>query len=388
MPKPTRKPAPCKPRADFPLFPHATGRWAKKVLGKFCYFGKTADDPDGQKALALWLDHKDALLAGRTPRLTPTTGVRVRDLCNRFMSHKQGLLDAGEITAWTFREYFATCDRLCNAFGKDRPVDDVVADDFVSLRASIAKQWGPVRLANEIGRVKGVFKYGYEAGILDKPPRYGPEFKKPSAKVLRKTRAKRGLRMFERDELVKLLDVAGPIQRAMVLLAINAGLGNHDVATLPIAALDLKRGWLSYPRPKTGIDRRVPLWPETVQALRAVLANRTPPKDSAHKGLVFISERGESYISKNSGHRIAKTVLWFIDKAKIRRPGLTFYGLRHTFQTVAEGAKDLAAVQAVMGHAPNAGDMSATYRERIEDDRLRAVVDHVRNWLFSTGDKG
>jgi len=52
-----------KPRPDFPLFPHATGRWAKKVRGKLRYFGKVADDPDGQAALAKWLNERDDLLA-------------------------------------------------------------------------------------------------------------------------------------------------------------------------------------------------------------------------------------------------------------------------------------------------------------------------------------
>jgi hypothetical protein len=36
-----------KPRLDFPLFPHATGRWAKKVRGSLRYFWKSADDPSG-----------------------------------------------------------------------------------------------------------------------------------------------------------------------------------------------------------------------------------------------------------------------------------------------------------------------------------------------------
>ncbi|MGA2059790.1 MAG: hypothetical protein ABSG67_04865, partial [Thermoguttaceae bacterium] len=66
----TKRPAgkPAKPRPDFPLFPHKTGRWCKKVRGRFVYFGKVADDPQGKSALNKWLDQKDALLAGRTPR--------------------------------------------------------------------------------------------------------------------------------------------------------------------------------------------------------------------------------------------------------------------------------------------------------------------------------
>jgi integrase len=354
------------------------------VRQKFHYFGKVADDPEGQKALELWLAQKDDILAGRVPRMTPTAGVTIRDLCNSFCTHKNALLTAGEITDWTFKEYLATCDRLCRALGKDRLADDVVADDFRQLREDIAKAWGPVRLGNEIGRVKGVFKFGYESGLLDKPPRYGPQFKKPSAKVLRKTRAARGLRMFEREELLAILNVTPPIQKAMLLLAINGGLGNHDIATLPVSAVDLRRGWMNYPRPKTGIDRRIPLWPESIEALKLVLAQRKEPKDSAHKNLVFISVQGESYISQNSGHRIAKTILYFIEKAKIRRPGLSFYSLRHTFQTIAEGSRDLAAVQAIMGHVPTSSDMSAVYRERVDDDRLRAVTEHVRRWLYGT----
>ena len=71
MPKRTRKSVSSKPHPDFPLFPPATGRSAKKVQGRFCYFGKAANGPDRQAALALWLGQKHDLLAGRTPRAKP-----------------------------------------------------------------------------------------------------------------------------------------------------------------------------------------------------------------------------------------------------------------------------------------------------------------------------
>src|SRR5476649_2923630 len=100
-----RASVPSKPYPDFPLFPHATGRWAKKVRGKFAYFGKVADDPKGEAALLLWLDQRDDLLAGRTPRVQGD-GLTMRDLANRFLSAKQNLLDSRELSARTWRDYF------------------------------------------------------------------------------------------------------------------------------------------------------------------------------------------------------------------------------------------------------------------------------------------
>ena len=94
-----RKPA--KPYPDFPLFPHATRRWAKKIRGRLHYFGSW-DDPDG--ALRKYLEQKDDLHAGRSPRVTGE-GLMVRDLANRFLTAKRHLVDTGEIVQRTFTDY-------------------------------------------------------------------------------------------------------------------------------------------------------------------------------------------------------------------------------------------------------------------------------------------
>ena len=139
--KVTRNPASGKPHPDFPLFRHATGRWAKKVRGKFCYFGKVADDPDGQKAIAQWLEQKDDLLAGRTPRVK-AEGLTLRELLDRFIVSKRHLLDTSEITPKHFSELYACCKRIGDAFGFTRLVLDLAADDFERLRRSISETVG------------------------------------------------------------------------------------------------------------------------------------------------------------------------------------------------------------------------------------------------------
>ncbi len=382
MPKLIRKPTPgkpAKPHPDFPLFPHATGRWAKKVRGEFRYFGKVANDPKGEAALLLWLDQKDDLLAGRTPR-TKSDGLTVRDLVNRFLTAKRHQIDACEITQRTFDDYYQTCGRLTKAFGIDRLVSDLASDDFELLRAGLTKTWGPVATGNEVTRVRVVFKYGYDAGLFDSPMRFGPTFKRPSKKVLRKARQDKGPRMFEAKELHAILKGAGVQLRAMVLLGINCGFGNSDVGTLPIKALDLKGGWINYPRPKTGVDRRCPLWPETIKALKDAIAARPTPKDDVHAGLVFLTRCGEPWAKQTVDNPVSKETAKLLKALGIQRPGLSFYALRHTFETIAGDSKDQVAVDAIMGHARD--DMASRYRERIADDRLRAVSDHVRKWLF------
>ncbi|HZZ80687.1 MAG TPA: tyrosine-type recombinase/integrase [Gemmataceae bacterium] len=371
--KRARKPA--KPHADFPLFKHAAGQWAKKIKGKMFYFGPIGD-PD--KALERYLAEKDGIiLHGR--RVEKPGGTDVAELCNRFLTTKDAMLAAGELSVHSRRDYYRVCESLVEAFGKTRLLTQILPDDFERLRSTWAAKWGPVRLGNEINRVRVVFNYAYKNGLIDRPMRYGEGFRRPSRKTLRLERASKGPKMFEAVELRRIVKAAGQAMQPMILLAINAGLGNNDVATLPLTALDLAGGWLKFPRPKTGIDRRCPLWPETVKAMRAWLKVRPEPIDAAHAGLVFVTSKRWTWAKDTTDNPVSKEMRKLLDGLEINGHR-NFYALRHTFETIAGESRDQPAVDAIMGHARE--DMASVYRERISDERLKAVAECVRTWLF------
>ena len=413
----TAKPA--KPHPDFPLTAHPTRRWCKKVNGELHYFGRW-EDPAG--ALAEWLRVKDDLLAGRKAR-PKVEGVTVRAVVNAFLTAKTRKMNAGELAARSFADYYKTCERIISAFGADRVVADLRSDDFAEYRERVAAptaaarrttgkarlcDFGPVALGNEIQRARSVFKFAFETDMTPAPVKFGPEFKKPSAKTRRQEKAERGARWLDADEILALLNAASPAMEAMILLAINCGWGNQDIADLEDKHLDLAAGVADFARGKTGIERRAILWPETVKAIQGALTMRPKHRDPADTHAVFITKygvrwkrievAGDALVGEKVTRRetdsvglefgkILRSVKMTRDgkKVAIKRPGVNFYTLRHVFQTIAEESGDFPAVKRIMGHEDEG--ISAHYREwerdKANDDaRIRRVAERVHSWLY------
>lgn len=377
MPKKSGAVKPEKPYQDFPLFAHASGLWAKKIRGNTVYFGKW-DDPEG--AIKEYQRTREALYLGMKK---PVAGVHLVDVVNSFLTAKHQQMESGELSARSFRDLKSSCGKMLAYFGKSTPIEQIPPATFDEFRTSLAKQLGPVALSNDIRRIRSVLKYAYEAGLIDKPIKCGPNFKEATKKSVRKARNERGERMLTVAEIRSVIESGHSYLPAATLLAINGGMGQSDLAALPLKAIDLAGGWINFPRPKTEMARRVPLWPETVQLLKEWLVKRK--KKDAHPGLAFITERGCPLVTVQKSGLVVDAVGQAFSKhmkAKgLKRRGINFYALRHTFQTIADGTKDFPAIRLVMGHVADERDMSAKYRQSIDDERLRAVVEVVRQWL-------
>jgi integrase len=371
-----------KPRPDFPLFPHATGRWAKKIRQRFHYFGSTATDPDGDAALEEWLRVKDDLLAGRKPRPKDAQGLTIGKLCNLFSVTLEARIDGGRLVARSKRDYRAVTDRLVGFFGPGRSVEDIRPEDFELLLSKLPKTWGQSSRGLFIAMARSVFNYAYnrDQQLIGRPVSFGMAFKTPGKKERRKIRAARAARDFTPKEVQQLIDTADPVFKAALLLGINAAFGNTDIARVPWTAID--GDWVTFPRPKTGEPRRAWLWPETRAALADVKAAGRKPVDPADAGLVFLTPRGLQWVYLAPSGAWVDTVCNTMRDTR-KRTGLSrgsFYDLRRTFRTVADEALDTAAIDLVMGHADPS--MGAVYRQRIDDARVKRVCEHVRGWLF------
>jgi len=148
----------------------------------------------------------------------------------------------------------------------------------------------------------------------------------------------------------------------------------------------LKNGRVNFPRGKTGISRNLPLWPETVQAI----------KDVPKKGdLIFYTRRGNPWVrsirspekdgtekyTKNDA--VSKEFSKLMKKVGIHAPkGTGFYSLRRTAATLAARSGDPFAVQKLLGHADV--KMASVYVQNISEQTDR-VINGTRKVIIQDG---
>jgi len=429
----------------FPIFPHASGCWAKKIKGKLFTFGGWKSDPSGEQALVEFNRQREYVekhgrkLPGDLPpvvrdltqeeqeRVWP--GLTVRWLVTGYMHLADNLVDKGDMSHQHRNDMAAICREIKKQIGPDARVADLKPTHFEKLKAAWEKRkCSPVTVGNYITRTKIVFRWAVEraedfdedeAGCYIRTPvRFGKEFKKSSKKISKarnKHRMEHGGKFFEAAEIRLMLEVtegkkvtldlidektgelmelqlpANPALKAMILLGINCGLGNMDIAKLRESHVDLEGGWLDFPRSKTDEQRRSRLWSETVQALRAARESRPAPYYREDSDRFFLTPTGLPVKrASEKGTPLDEVSPLFRelqDRAGLYRKLRGFNALRHSFETVGSTSGNAAAVSLAMGHA--ASGISRNYREfqaDIWNPKLEEIAQHIHAWLWLEGE--
>lgn len=386
-----------KPHADWPMFWHQSGYWCKKVAGKQWYFGYrgSVDDPPefDREAEDDYNRNITSIRAGAGRVVEDGAGVDevVRD----FTSSRMQLVSTGELSLRTYRDYEYVGRLVTEHFG-DTTFNYITADSLARLKESLGEGRSVTSLANYVRISRIILRYGHVELGLKTPPM--SQFTEPPRKARRRDRNRRrrehGVKMFEAAQIRAILESAHTSEQmyAMTLLGVNCGYGNKDCSELRFGQWTKQDGriWLDSPRVKTEVERRCVLWPETIKALEDAAKVRPKPIHDRYKNYLFLTRNGRPWVRDASGtinDEISKQYSKLLGQVtdpttgqSIKRPGLSFYALRHTTLTIGERVRDPVAMRVIMGHVDDS--MAGVYREMIEDDRIVAVCDHVRNWLF------
>ena len=250
--------------------------------------------------------------------------------------------------------------------GPQTQISSLGPDHFLRLRDHLITG-SPITLTNRIVRVRLVFNWLAEREYIE-PVKFGVDFKAPGKKQLRKHRRQQAERVLTNDEFLAVSNELGLQMRAAVFLGLNCGFGPTDCYQLPKNVVDFNNEVIHWARVKTEADRVCPLWPETIEALQ--LWKRFRPTTTSKR--IFDFKKADD---------VSRAFHDGLSRASKARSGATYYSCRHTLGTVGRGANDDAALKLIMGHIDDSV-LNEHYTHEFPRERLDAVSDHVRRWLF------
>lgn len=336
--------------------------WYKRVAGVVRWICSASAAPTGDLADQIFEERFYDL----NQPAKSSSNMSVEEMFEQLATRKLEQAKAGTMSMRTVRDYADAGARFVEAVGE---VQAARAEPrhFTAFARAIG-HYAPSRRSKLVIIVRGAFQWAFEGGMISRLPDFGPDLHGPSKADFRRHKAKRGVLLYSKEEIRKLLGQAGAQLKAMILLALNGGMGNTDLSSIPKAGIDLEAALLRFARGKTGIDRLIPLWPECVLEIRPLL--KLPGER------LFLHPSGLPWVAEESSNRdrLALAFTELCTRAKV--PNRGFYTLRRTHRTYADEVGDQRAAAAIMGH--DTGDVGGIYVQRISLERLKAITEHVR----------
>jgi len=318
----------------------------------------------------------------------------VGDLTKAFMESKRHALETGQLSEETLEDYDMLCELIVDIFGHSRPLTTLQIIDFERLRHKVevgkkGQVVSPNSINRNLGSIRTIFKFATDDNrLIDRNFPLQTALKMVPKRTLRKHRDDQPDRLLTRDEILAIIQRntnqtyskyrSAIMFRAMVLLGINGGYNNSDVAKLELERVKPEPPEIfEYRRRKTWYERATPLWPETREAISEYMEIRPacPSKQ------LFVSSRGNDFLGIDRKSQITNLFNYRFKLVNKWEPGKNFGALRTTFANIGKEVGDDVALKALMGH-DDGSTLYTSYAIGQYVPRLLKITDHVHQWLF------
>lgn len=305
--------------ASNPLsFHKATGQHYVTRGGRRVYLG-------AERNAALARYHRLALGLEQAVEPNFDLTLTAKEMANRFITAQQANWLSPQTTVrcylnWLGR-FLADHPRLVAA--------DFTIERFAAWKLSLrGRGYAAESINHYLAAVRALFRFGEEAGLLEKVPRLGRVRNEP------KLWSNSGPKLvYTATQIRQLLAQAGPQLRGMLLLALNCGFGPKDMQDLCWDHFEGERVML--PRSKTGVSQTFALWPETRQALAQLAQHRRQLVERLGRRGRARSDAGRVFITKYwrpwNKDAVAEQFRRLCKRANV--PCYGFYRLRHCAST-------------------------------------------------------
>jgi hypothetical protein len=389
--------------SKFPLFPHGSGQWAKKIAGALRYFGVW---DQWQAALKSFERIERERLATSRPESC------VRNMVDLFLDAQELRAERGTISRRQYEDYKFTLNTLAKSLGESSDLAALTAEDWERWREEISvckkgqrigEQKRAQSISNDVTRVQAMLNWLREKH--DVRFATGSALEKMSAAMKRKQKATMPSGCWGADEIHAVVDhcdtVNDRLLKASTLLAINCGFLSSDIGMIPLAiakgkfaGMGLEGNYLTLPRSKNFKPRKFYLWDETLNAMNAYLAIRPDatifyPHTRAEERYErwFLSPQGKVMSDSPScaiGQKMNRALSNIgmrkgIDGDKI----LFFKGLRTTFSVVLQKTQVRDVVRSLMGHHNDV--LAEHYSGLTADAILKKASDDLYAWFSDVG---
>ena len=239
-----------------------------------------------QERLRMWQDRVDVM-----HRSAASEDQTMQTYVERFIAEKTASVAAGELSAgrnYTLRLHVT---HFRDWIGSETHVIDINGTHLSAYRVALlenvkAKKWSRTTASDRLKSVRSFIQWLW---LLEAIPTL-PRIMAGKSNALTISKNSPTVVVFSKQEIATLLLEAFDRSKLYILLMLNCGMTQKDIADLDLAEVDWEAGRITRKRSKTRDEETVPLvsyplWPETLRLLRQECCGK-------RSGRVLLNEKG------------------------------------------------------------------------------------------------